>query len=464
VSNEDPHPLGLPSESSAPDRDEEPPTSSRGREDEWVARDGATRDTTPALGTRGEPASWRRASEDKHVALARPSWGDAGWSFLYGHDTHYAADAPEEDEVAATNRRMRSGAMPGDLHGPFIKPPVWTWEVPVYFWVGGVASGSAFVALAADLAGDEWSGAIARKVALFAVLPAPALLIGDLGRPARFLNMLRIFKPRSPMNLGAWCLVAFTGVAAGAVGADLIARPRTARRLGALNALLGGYLGSYTGVLLATTAVPVWARSRLFLGPIFVSTATATGAAATRLTLAVAGQPEDDPTQNALGRLEAAAILTELTLSMINERRLGALGEAFSQGTSQPAYRAAKLLIGAGLALNVLGRRRFKTPVEHVASVLYLAGGLAFRFAWIEAGKASARDDEAVALMARASATADERLRRGTERRVVSDDRPPRAGGAVVAALRAWSRTVGRMSLVVERRLRAAYAARSAPQ
>jgi formate-dependent nitrite reductase membrane component NrfD len=453
VSTEDTHPLGLPSESAAPDRDEEPPTSSRGREEELAAHDGATRDSTPALGTRGEPASWRRAAEDKHVALARPAWGDAGWSFLYGRDTDYAADEAEEGEVAAANRRMRSGAMPGDLHGPFIKPPVWTWEVPVYFWVGGVASGSAFVALAADLAGDEWAGAVARKVALVAVLPAPMLLIGDLGRPARFLNMLRIFKPRSPMNLGAWCLVGFTSVAAGAVGADLIGRPRMARRFGALNALLGGYLGSYTGVLLATTAVPVWARSRLFLGPIFVSTATATGAAATRLTLAVAGQPDDHPTQRALGRLEAAAMLTELTLSMLNERRLGSLGDAFSEGTARPAYRAAKLLVRAGLALNVLGLRRFKTTVEHVTSVLFLAGGLAFRFAWIEAGKASARDDEAVASMARARGTADERLRRGTERRALSDDRLPRATGAAVAALRGWSRAVGRVSLVVESRL-----------
>ena len=221
-----------------------------------------------------------------------------------------------------------------------------------------------------------------------------------------------------------------------------------------LNALLAGYLGSYTGVLLAATAVPVWARSRLFLGPIFVSTATATGAAATRLTMAVAGQREDHPTRRALGRLEAAAILTETTLSTINERRLGRVGEAFAHGRPRRAHRTAKRLVGVGLALNVLGLRRYRTPVEHVASLLYLAGGLAFRFAWVEAGKASARDDEAVALVARGSATADEHLRSGTERRALSDDRPPLAPGAAVRALRAWSRTVGRASLLAERRLR----------
>ena len=91
--------------------------------------------------------------------------------------------------------------------------------------------------------------------------------------------MTRIFKPRSPMNTGSWCLVAFSGSSALAVGCDLIGRPKTARPIGAVTALLGTYLGSYTGVLLACSAVPVWSGSRTILGPAFVATATATGAA-----------------------------------------------------------------------------------------------------------------------------------------------------------------------------------------
>jgi formate-dependent nitrite reductase membrane component NrfD len=457
VSGGNENPLGLPAEPPAPEPREEPPPDARGRHEEWVAdHDTGTRDFTPALGTRGEPASWRPAAEREHVALARPSWADAGWSFLYGPDTRYADVEPEEGAIAAANRRMRAGAMPDDLQGPLIKPPVWTWEVPLYFWVGGIASGSAFVALAADLAGDEWSASVARKVALGAVLPAPVLLIADLGRPGRFLNMLRVFKPRSPMNLGAWCLAAFTAVGAGAVGADLLGRRSTARGLGAVNSVLGGYLGSYTGVLLAATAVPVWGRSRIFLGPIFVSTAAATGAAATRLTLVATGRrPVGHPTRIALRRLEAAAMLAELTLSMVNERRLGRAGRVLSEGTPGRIFRTAKWLTGTGVALNLLGGRAGSRG-QNVASVLYLAGGLAFRIAWIEAGKASARDDEAVALMARGRATADERLRQRTERRTVSDDRPPRARDAAPAALRAWSGTVGRTSLLVERLLRRA--------
>jgi formate-dependent nitrite reductase membrane component NrfD len=399
-------------------------------------------DFTPALGTRGEPASWRPAAEGEHVALARPSWADAAWSFLYGPDTRYGDAGTDHEGVVAANRRMRAGAIPEDLHGPFIKPPVWNWEVPLYFWVGGIASGSAFVALAADLAGDEWSASVARKVALGAVLPAPALLIADLGRPARLLNMLRIFKPRSPMNLGAWCLSLFTAVGTGAVGADLLRLRRTARGLGGVNALLGGYLGSYTGVLLAATAVPVWARSRIFLGPLFVSTAAATGAATTRLVLTATGQrPVEHPTRIALNRVQAGAMVAELTLSLVNERRLGRAGHVLSEGRPGRLFRIAQLFGGAGVALNLLGVRRTTPLGQHVASIVYLAGGLAFRLAWIEAGKVSARDDEAVTM---------------TERRTLSEDRPPSARGAASAALRAWSDTVRRASLLVERLLRRA--------
>jgi formate-dependent nitrite reductase membrane component NrfD len=320
-----------------------------------------------------------------------------------------------------------------------------------------MASGSAFVALAADLAGDEWSASVARKVAVAVVAPAPALLIADLGRPARFLNMLRIFKPRSPMNLGAWCLTAFTAVGSGAVAADLLGLPRTARRLGAVNAALAGYLGSYTGVLLAATAVPVWGRSRIFLGPIFVSTAAATGAAITRLVLTATGQlPVGHPTRVALNHIQRGAMLAELTLSTVNERRLGRAGDVLSQGRAGRLYRAAQLFAATGVALNLLGVRRTTPRGQHVASVLYLAGGLIFRVAWIEAGKASAHDDEAVAMMARGSVTADERLRRRTERRAVSKDRAPRTRGPALAAARAWSGAVRRTSLVVERLLRAA--------
>ena len=212
--------------------------------------------------------------------------------------------------------------------------------------------------------------------------------------------MLRIFKPRSPMSMGVWALTLFGNLAAAAVGADLLGRRREARALGAANAVVGGYLGSYAGVLLASTAVPVWARSRLFLGPIFVSTATATGAAACRLTLAAGGLPTGHPTRIALAHVETGAMGVELLLSVVNERRLGPLAHGLSKGTPGRLFKGAKWSARGGLALQLV-RRRGGSRAQHLASVLYLAAGLLFRFAWVKAGPPSAHDDRMVAEMAR---------------------------------------------------------------
>ena len=354
------------------------------------------RDTTPAVGNPGQPEFAERTGEkvDLHIGV----WKDGRWSYLFGDDTSYGGAMPDIEAIRSAARAAREGPLPEAVSGPVMKAPVWTWEVPLYFWFGGIAAGSSFVALACDLAGDEESAAVARKVALGALAPSPVLLILDLGRPGRFVNMLRIFKPRSPMSMGAWALTAFGNLAAAAVGADLLGRRRAARAMGAANAVVGGYLGSYTGVLLASTAVPVWARSRLFLGPIFVSTATATGAAACRLALSAGGMPAGHPTRRALGRVELGAMTAELLLSVINERRLGPLAGGLGRGRPGKLFKAAKWSVRAGLALQVLGRRR---APDHVSSLLYLAAGLMFRYAWVTAGPPSARDDRAVAEMAR---------------------------------------------------------------
>lgn len=434
---------------------EEPPASAAAREQRWVAdHTSETRDTTAAVGSGGGPGLWERARPGARVSLQRPGWADAAWSYLYNaHDTSYRGRPADADTIAATNRRMRGGEL-GPVHGPLINPPVWTWEVPLYFWFGGVATGSSFVALACDLAGDHRSAAIARKVALAAVLPSPPLLIADLGRPARFLNMLRIFKPRSPMNLGAWSLVAFSNLAVAAVAADALGRPRAARAIGAGNAVVGGYLGSYTGVLLAATAVPVWARSRLLLGPIFVATATATGAAATRLTLVCAGLPEGHPTRTALGTIESGAMVTELALSALNERRLGPAAQSLEQGTPGRLFKTAKWAVRAGLALR-LARGRLGPRAHHVASVCYLGAGLAFRYAWVGAGRNSARDHESVARMARGELTVDDELRTvGVGRRLPSSRRAPLARVDRVAPRNVYAEGVRRLSLAAERLLR----------
>lgn len=427
---------------------EEPPETAGERDERWVSGDGAPeRDTTPALGTHGEPGSWRRAEEGADVALARGRWRDAAWSFLYRRDTDYAPPDASVGRVPDAAREARTGELAGPVNGPIIKAPVWTWEIPLYFWFGGIAAGASFVALSCDLADDHRSARTARAVSLAALLPCPPLLIADLGRPARFLNMLRIVKVRSPMSMGAWCLSVFGALISAAVGADLLERRPEARALGAGTAVVGGYLGSYTGVLLAATAVPVWARSRLFLGPIFVATATATGAAATRLALVVTGVPEDHPTRTALGRVETGAMSLELLLSAVNKHRLGRLKGALDEGRPGRLFKAAEAAIGCGLALRAA--RRYGVWTHHVASALYLLGGLAFRYAWVGAGQTSAGDHEAVALTARARATVEDTAIDAPpkERRVAkrARERRPREGPG-----RHYAEAVKRVTLGIE--------------
>ena len=379
-----------------------PPPEEIIRRRDQAAMRGDGRDVTPAVGTRGEPARWKHDGPVDEIAGQSRHWADSRWSFLYDKGTSYARAASEANgRVRAAARRARSAPEPTvEVHGPFIHAPVWTWEVPVYFWFGGIASGSAFVAVACDAVGDGDSAALARKLSLGAVLPCAPLLILDLGRPLRFLHMLRIFKVRSPMSMGAWCLSAFSGAAGVSVLADLLGRRDAARVTGVATAALATYLGSYTGVLLASTAVPVWNRSRTLLPPIFICTAAAGGAAANRLALAATGMRVGHPTREALGMVETAAMATELALSWLNERRLGRLGEVLDEGKPGRHLSFARRAVVTGLALRA-ARKRGGPWVHHVASVLYLAAALAFRFAWVGAGIASSDDDEAVALAAR---------------------------------------------------------------
>jgi formate-dependent nitrite reductase membrane component NrfD len=156
---------------------------------------------------------------------------------------------------------------------PLLKPPVWTWEVPAYFFVGGASGAAAVIAAIAGLRSDAGSississlpaiAEHARWIAAAGALLAPPLLISDLGRPGRFLNMLRVFKIQSPMSVGAWTLMIFSVAAVASLAAHEVADgPSWIALVGAaaaiLAALAGLVLATYTGVLIGVTAIPVW--------------------------------------------------------------------------------------------------------------------------------------------------------------------------------------------------------------
>ena len=172
----------------------------------------------PAVGTRGGPARGAAAAPRAPVALARRDLGDARWSYLYKRrDTALrgrrarprarSREANREDARRAGCRRST---------GRSCTRRCGRWEVPLYFWFGGMAAG--VVVRRARLRRRRRRPLRARSPARSRsarVVPAPVLLIPDLGRPERFLNMLRIFKPRSPMSMGAWCLIAVRRLARG---------------------------------------------------------------------------------------------------------------------------------------------------------------------------------------------------------------------------------------------------------
>ena len=175
---------------------------------------------------------------------------------------------------------------------PVLAEPVWTWEIPMYFFTGGLAGASAGLALAAGLAGNDKLARRAWLNAQAAIAANPLLLISDLGRPARFLNMLRMFKVTSPMSVGSWLLVAVGGsVPMAAIDAwtGLIPAGKYARRAAAL---FGLPLATYSAALISNTAIPIWHKAHRILPFVFASgAAMSAGAATVALTPPAAAAP-----------------------------------------------------------------------------------------------------------------------------------------------------------------------------
>ncbi len=267
---------------------------------------------------------------------------------------------------------------------PLLKPPVWTWEVPTYFFVGGAAGAAAVLAAAAQIAGaDEELVRDARRIAAIGATLSAPLLVADLGRPERFLNMLRVFKPQSPMSVGAWTVATFGGASSMAALADVVRRNTNlpVKTVGdisaAVSAAAGLVMATYTGVLLGVTAIPVW-KEHVRLLPVHFG-ASALGSAVSLLQL----RGHCDPALNALA-LGVAIFETvaAIALETGNDRISAPLRESRS-GT---LTRLGSVLSGPiPLFMRLMGSRKG-------AAVATLAGSLVTRFAWVEAGKASAKD------------------------------------------------------------------------
>ncbi|HLI71285.1 MAG TPA: NrfD/PsrC family molybdoenzyme membrane anchor subunit [Ktedonobacteraceae bacterium] len=298
---------------------------------------------------------------------------------------------------------------------PVLKAPVWKWEIIWYFFFGGLAAGCYVIASIASLFGSAEDRAVVRAgyyASLLALLPCPPLLIKDLGRPERFLHMLRIFRVKSPMSMGVYGLVslsAFSGLAAVIQGArdGLLGVWWGARWLAKLPQKLLAvpgtfcalFLGGYTGVLLAATSVPLWSRSKL-LGSVFISSAISTSSALMSLILHLVGAP--GRTLRKLGRLEWTALLVEMTGLLAFLRGSGrAARPLVGTGPGEKGRTFWGLVFGSGLLLpwllqsvGLFGKHTEKRKRGRgiLISLLVLIGGYFLRKTIVEAGHTSSKD------------------------------------------------------------------------
>jgi formate-dependent nitrite reductase membrane component NrfD len=289
----------------------------------------------------------------------------------------------------------QSQTSPSYYDHPMLKQPVWIWSIPAYFYVGGVAGVGATLGAAAQLMAPESMRSLvvrARWVATVGGAVSAALLIHDLGRPERFLNMLRVFRISSPMSMGSWILATFSSAAGAA--ALLPHGPRVLRPLGEAGGLIAGLLGlglsGYTGVLISQTAVPVWRESYRTNPILFLASGTA--AAASFFEFFHLNERE----ARAVERFAFMGKIIELSAALVLEaeaNRVSRVGRPLKEGFSGFLWNAAKLATIAGILVSVLpGKSRGK---RFVSGLLGSAASLLVRFGIFYAGKASARDPRA---------------------------------------------------------------------
>ncbi len=272
---------------------------------------------------------------------------------------------------------------------PLLKRPVWTWEVPTYFFVGGAAGTAAVIAfLAAFRADFDLVAAHARWIAAGGAAIAPLLLISDLGRPARFLNMLRVFKLQSAMSVGAWTLVVFSGAAVTSLATHLLTAPPPWLDVigwvaAAVAAITGLVLATYTGVLIGVTVIPVWSAYVRVLPVLFGLSGLGTAVSL----LELAGDRQ--LALNAMG-LGVAAAETVLLL-VAGPRRDDPDSAPLREGRSGALVRAGSRLVGpVSLLVRALA---LQTPlVRPIAAIVMILGAALTRFGWVAAGRVSAQD------------------------------------------------------------------------
>jgi len=318
------------------------------------------------------------------------------------------------EQVVPRHRERAEGAVPHDVWSsvpgrdgetyferPVLKEPVWVWAVPAYFYAGGTAGAAAALGAAAQVLGrDELDGLVrrCRWIASAGTAIGTALLIEDLGKPGRFLNLLRVFRATSPLSVGSWILAPSTVLSAGAA----VLPDGLADAAGLAAGALGGPLATYTSVLLTNTAIPVWQAPRRSMPPLFA--ASAVSGAASILDLLELNEREE----RLVWHFGVAGKAAELAAAMAVDReaaKVERVARPLKEGLSGALWRAAKAATAGSLLASLIPVGPKKTR-RKVSGILGTIGAVLVRFALWRAGKASARDPRATFEMQRAGSGA----------------------------------------------------------
>lgn len=285
---------------------------------------------------------------------------------------------------------------------PVVKAPPWKAPIAVYLFLGGVAGGSGLLAFGAQCTGRPLLRRSARLTALGTVGVGTLTLIEDLGRPERFLNMMRTVKVTSPMSLGTWVVGGFASLSGvlGALEVDRLAGEKLP--LGALRPLLRAaegpaslgqvalapLLASYTGALLGNTVVPTWEAGRGHLPYLFASSASLAAGGAAMVTTPVA---EAGPAR----LLAAAGVAGDVaSMHLMKESMHPLEREPLETGTPGKLLTWAERLVIAGGVGTLLGGRR--RVIAAASGAALLTASALTRFGVLNAGLESVKDPRRV--------------------------------------------------------------------
>lgn len=296
---------------------------------------------------------------------------------------------------------------------PLLKEPIWEWAIPTYYYVGGLTGASLVLAAAAQLAGSNKLERLIRRchwIGFAGACLSGALLVYDLGRPSRFFNMLRVFRPTSPMNMGAWIL---SGTAMTAAATVFLRRRRgvlggIGRLCGILSGAFGMALATYTGVLVANSAIPLWQESRRLLPVLFGASAMSSVGSAFEIFI-------ENPAQARITKaFGVTGQLVELTAAVLLDKQAPDVPRVMlplKRGFSGFMWKAAALMTAASTVLAVLPKPSRRRRIG--AGVLGTAGALVMRFAIEHAGVMSSRDARASFHVQRARQAGADAIARG---------------------------------------------------